>query len=222
MDWNVFLEEEKKKPYFKDLWNFVLKEYREKEIYPKKEDIFKAFDLSSFNDIKVVILGQDPYPGIDKKTGIPYAMGLAFSVSEGATRPQSLKNMYKEIEENFNIKMPETGNLKGWAEQGVFLLNNVLTVEKGKPASHNKKGWEDFTNNALKELVKREKKIIFVLWGGHAQKKEKLIGDNHIVLKTPHPSPLSAYRGFFGSKIFLKINEELEKNGEKKIDWSRL
>ena len=211
--WDEVLSNEFKKDYFKKLGIFVKNEYNKKEIYPKYNDIFNALRYTDYDDVKVVILGQDPYHGYNE------AHGLSFSVKKGTPMPPSLQNIFKELENDLNIKKTES-DLTSWAKQGVFLLNSIMTVEKDKPLSHKDKGWEIFTDNIIKCLNEREKPIVFVLWGSYARSKKVLITNKrHLVLESVHPSPLSAYRGFFGSKPFSKINAFLEKNNIEKIEW---
>lgn len=211
--WDEVLSNEFKKDYFKKLGIFVKNEYNKKEIYPKYNDIFNALRYTDYNDVKVVILGQDPYHGYNE------AHGLSFSVKKGTPMPPSLQNIFKELENDLNIKKTDS-DLTSWAKQGVFLLNSIMTVEKDKPLSHKDKGWEIFTDNIIKCLNEREKPIVFVLWGSYARSKKVLITNKrHLVLESVHPSPLSAYRGFFGSKPFSKINAFLEKNNIEKIEW---
>ena len=202
--WNDFFNIEKEKPYYRDLMTFVNNEYNEKKINPDKENIFKAFYLTSLKDVKVVILGQDPYPTND------FACGLAFSVKEDSKLPKSLVNIFKELESDLGIKK-ENGDLSSWAKNGVLLLNTILTCEEGHPLSHKNKGWETLTDNVIKLLNTIDRKIVFILWGAPAIKKSELLNNpNHLIIKTPHPSPLSAYRGFFGSKVFSKTCDYLE------------
>ena len=211
--WDEVLSNEFKKDYFKKLGIFVKNEYNKKEIYPKYIDIFNALRYTDYDDVKVVILGQDPYHGYNE------AHGLSFSVKKGTPMPPSLQNIFKELENDLNIKKTDS-DLTSWAKQGVFLLNSIMTVEKDKPLSHKDKGWEIFTDNIIKCLNEREKPIVFVLWGSYARSKKVLITNKrHLVLESVHPSPLSAYRGFFGSKPFSKINAFLEKNNIEKIEW---
>ena len=202
--WNDFFNIEKEKPYYRDLMTFVNNEYNEKKINPDKENIFKAFYLTSLEDVKVVLLGQDPYPTND------FACGLAFSVKEDSKLPKSLVNIFKELESDLGIKK-ENGDLSSWAKNGVLLLNTILTCEEGHPLSHKNKGWETLTDNVIKLLNTIDRKIVFILWGAPAIKKSELLNNpNHLIIKTPHPSPLSAYRGFFGSKVFSKTCDYLE------------
>jgi len=200
---------------FKELTDFVREEYKNKIIYPKPGDVFKAFELTPFDKVKVVILGQDPYHGPGQ------AHGLCFSVQDEVTPPPSLKNIYKEIEDDVGVKKDFTkGNLENWAKQGVFLLNAILTVEKSKPASHHKKGWEEFTDHIIKKLSDERENLIFILWGNYARGKTELIDfEKHLILESPHPSPFSANNGFFGCKHFSKTNEYLKKNGIEEIKW---
>lgn len=211
--WDIILDKEFKKDYFKKLGIFVKSEYKNKIVYPKYSDIFKCLRLTDYDDVKVVIIGQDPYHGENE------AHGLCFSVKEGVKMPPSLLNIFKELESDLNIKRTST-DLTDWANQGILLLNSIMTVLKDKPLSHKEKGWEIFTDNIIKYLNEREKPIIFVLWGNYARSKKDLIDSKkHYIIESAHPSPLSASRGFFGSKPFSKINTILEKNGEEKIKW---
>lgn len=211
--WYEVLKEEFEKAYFINLANFLKKEYKTKTIYPKGNNIFNAFNLCPFHKLKVVILGQDPYHGPNQ------AHGLAFSVPDGIATPPSLKNIFLELESDLNIKRRKT-NLSDWAEQGMLLLNTILTVEANKPTSHANIGWEIFTDSVIKIISEKKNQIIFVLWGSHAQKKEILIDTSrHFVIKSAHPSPLSANRGFLGSKPFSKINQILESINQKPIKW---
>lgn len=199
---------------FGKFYSKIKKEYDEKTIFPKEEDIFNALKLTSYSDTRVVILGQDPYHGENE------AMGLSFSVQEGTKIPPSLKNIYKELEDDLGIAPVESGDLTKWAKQGVLLLNSCLTVQKGKANSHQGMGWELLTDCIIRILNKKEEPVVFILWGNFAKEKEKLItNDRHLVIKSAHPSPLSAPKGFFGSKPFSKTNEFLDSNNEGKIDW---
>lgn len=214
MQWNDILSKEIVKPYYKELYNFVQKEYEKNTVYPPKDKLLNALSLTPFDDIKCVILGQDPYHGYNQ------AMGLAFSVPYGVEIPPSLQNIYKEIQSEFNYKMSDDGNLTKWAKQGVLLLNSVLTVQAGKPASHQGKGWETYTDAILKAVNKKKEPVVYFLWGSFAKSKKALLNNpNHLILEAPHPSPLSAYRGFFGCNHFKKCNEYLTANGVKPIDW---
>lgn len=213
-EWQEILRSEIEKPYFTDLMDFVKKEYEEKAIYPPKEDVFNAFNHTPFEKVKVVILGQDPYHGPGQ------AHGLSFSVKPGVKHPPSLRNMLKELKEDLGCEIPKDGTLTKWADQGVLLLNTVLTVREGEANSHKGKGWETFTDAVIRKLSEREKPIVFVLWGKPAQKKKQLIDtDRHAVIESAHPSPLSAKRGFFGSRPYSAINEKLMEFGEKPIDF---
>lgn len=214
-DWKDILKNELEKDYVKKLESFLEIEYQTKTVFPQKKDIFSALNNTPYSDTKVVILGQDPYHGENQ------AHGLSFSVLPGTKLPPSLVNIFKELSSDCDIVVPNSGYLMPWSKQGVLLLNTVLTVEKGKAHSHKNKGWENFTNCIIKSLNEKEQPIIFVLWGKPAQEKKKLIDlDKHIIIEAPHPSPLSAYRGFFDSKPFSKTNEYLIKTGQKPIDWS--
>ncbi len=214
-DWDLLLEEEYKKDYFIKLVDFIDKEYHDKTIYPKKSEIFNAFRFTSYKDTKVVILGQDPYHGIDQ------AEGLSFSVKNCVRKPPSLQNIFKELETDLNIPFPKNNSLVPWSKQGVLLLNTVLTVEEKHPASHKDLGWERFTDEVTSILNKKNTPIVFILWGSFARSKKKLITNNmHYIIESAHPSPFSAYNGFFGSKPFSKTNEFLEKNNIKPINWN--
>jgi uracil-DNA glycosylase len=211
---NDLINEEKEKDYFIKLNNFLDDEYKNKIIFPNREDIFNSLKLTNYEDVKVVILGQDPYHGEGE------AHGLSFSVKPDIKVPPSLKNIYKELNSDLGLYIPNNGYLVKWANQGVLLLNSVLTVEKDKPGSHRKKGWETFTDTIIKKLNEREKPIVFVLWGNYAKDKEKYITNTwHLILEGPHPSPFSARNGFFGCKHFSKINEFLKQNNETEIDF---
>lgn len=213
--WKEQLSQEFAKPYMHNLKQFLLHEKEAKKIiYPKGSEIFRAFDLTPFDDVKVVILGQDPYHGPNQ------AHGLCFSVKPGVRIPPSLQNIYKELQNDLNIKPVRHGFLESWAKQGVLLLNSVLTVENGLAASHQGKGWEKFTDQVIAKLNERQKPVIFVLWGSYAQRKGEFIDQkHHYVLQSAHPSPLSASRGFFGNKHFSTINKILVANHMKPIDW---
>ena len=212
--WKELLEEEKEKEYFKKLEEFLDKEYEENEIYPERKNLYNALDLTSYEDTNVIILGQDPDHGPHQ------AHGLSFSIeSEKAKFPPSLRNMFKELKTDLDIERTER-NLTDWAEQGVLLLNTVLTVQAGKAASHRKKGWETFTDTIIKKLNDKDDQVIFVLWGGDAKKKVPLITNpKHKIIEGVHPSPLSAHTGFFGSKPFSKINGYLKEAGKNTINW---
>lgn len=197
-----------------DLNSFLQTEYQEQTIYPPKKEIFSAFRDTPFEEVKVVILGQDPYHGEGQ------AHGLAFSVQPGVKIPPSLKNIYKEIHNEFQCPLPEHGNLESWAKQGVFLLNNVLTVRAKQAGSHQKKGWEKFTSEVIQSLAEEKEGLVFLLWGSPAQKKCQVVDENkHLVLKSVHPSPLSAYRGFFDNNHFKQANEYLISKGKQPIEW---
>jgi uracil-DNA glycosylase len=213
--WEAQVGEEFNKDYMKDLRSFLAAELEaKKQIYPHGEDIFQAFNKTPFDKTKVVILGQDPYHGPDQ------AHGMSFSVKPGVKTPPSLKNIYKELKEDMGIEPPDHGYLDHWAKQGVLLLNTVLTVEKGKAGSHRKKGWEHFTDEVMNKLNSSKEHLVFILWGSPAQKKADSVDESrHLILKAPHPSPLSSYRGFFGSKPFSKTNQYLESHGISPIDW---
>ena len=212
--WDKLLDEEYKKEYFINLMNFIKKEYKEKTIYPKQNEVFNAFRYTDYDNVKVVILGQDPYHGPKQ------AEGLSFSVSNEVLKPPSLKNIFKELESDLKIPFPEANSLKKWSKEGVLLLNAVLTVEEHKPTSHKDKGWEIFTDDVIKLLNEKDKPIVFILWGSYARAKKKLITNPiHLVIESAHPSPFSAYNGFFGSRPFSKTNEFLKKNNIKEIDW---
>ena len=214
-DWDYVLENEIKKDYFKDLIEFIKNEYKNKIIYPAQNEIFNAFRYTNYNDVKVVILGQDPYHEPHQ------AEGLSFSVSNDVLKPPSLQNIFKELESDLGIPFPEHNSLKPWAKEGILLLNAILTVEEHKPTSHTNKGWEIFTDNVIKILNAKEKPIVFILWGNFARSKKNLITNPiHFVIESAHPSPLSARRGFFGSKPFSKTNEFLKKNNIKEINWN--
>jgi len=213
--WKNILEKEFEKSYFKDLVEFVKNEYSKNTCYPKGSDIFAAFDFCSFNKLKVVILGQDPYHGPNQ------ANGLCFSVKDGIAHPPSLINIFKEISTDLNKVYPKSGNLEMWAKQGVLLLNATLTVRAHEAGSHQKKGWETFTDEVIKQISNNKEHVVFLLWGGFAKKKAKLIDKKkHIILESGHPSPLSANRGYwFGNQHFSKTNEILLSKGFKKINW---
>ena len=212
--WYELLKDEFEKDYFLKLRKFIKNEYKTKQIFPHPKNIFKAFELTPANDVKVVILGQDPYHGANQ------AHGLAFSVQEDIKIPPSLNNIYKELYDDLNIPIKRSGNLESWAKQGVLLLNSVLTVESGKANSHKNIGWEKFTESVISLISKKKEILVFLLWGSYAHKKEDFIeSNNHLILKSVHPSPLSAYNGFFGSRHFSKANNFLKKNNIKEIIW---
>ncbi len=212
--WKARLQNEFEKPYFKTLTDFVRNEYSTKTVYPPARFIFNAFDSCPFDKVKVVIVGQDPYhePG--------QAHGLCFSVNDGVRIPPSLVNIYKEIHDDLGTPIPRSGNLERWAKQGVLLLNATLTVQAHRAGSHQGKGWEQFTDSVIARLANERQHLVFILWGAYAQRKgENIDANRHLILKSPHPSPLSAHRGFFGNKHFSKANAYLAAYGEKPIDW---
>lgn len=213
--WKSVLAEEFQQPYMAELKQFILSRYREGHtIYPKADRYFEALNLTPFDEVKVVILGQDPYhnPG--------QAHGLCFSVPPGIQPPPSLVNIYKELHDDLGHEIPHHGYLRSWAEQGVLLLNSTLTVEEGKAGSHQNHGWETFTDAVIERLNSTKTGLVFILWGAYAQKKGSFIdADRHLVLKSPHPSPLSAYRGFFGSKPFSKTNDYLSRLDQSPVNW---
>ncbi len=212
--WKEVLQTEFDKPYFEDLVNKVKTEYKTKTVFPKGSLIFNAFNLCPFDKVKVVILGQDPYHEKGQ------AHGLAFSVPEGIDLPPSLQNIYKEIENDLNIKINQNGDLTRWAKQGILLLNSTLTVEQHRAASHQSFGWETFTDNVILNLSQRKQNLVFILWGSFAIKKGKLIDKSkHLVLTSVHPSPLSAYRGFFGNRHFSQTNNYLLAHNIEPIQW---
>lgn len=212
--WQDLLKNEFEKDYYLKLRDFLKEEYKTKTIYPEMDDIFNALHFTSYENVKVVILGQDPYHGYKQ------AHGLSFSVQPGIKTPPSLQNIYKELNSDLDIPIANNGYLKSWADNGVLLLNTVLTVRDGAPNSHKNKGWEIFTDEIIKLLNERKEPMVFILWGNNAISKEKLITNhNHLILKSVHPSPLSARRGFFGSKPFSKTNEFLESIKSTPINW---
>ncbi len=213
--WKEILKDEFKKPYFKQLADFVRQEYSRYTCYPRGKDIFNAFKYTPFDEVKVVILGQDPYPNPGQ------AHGLCFSVPDGVPFPPSLENIFKELQNDLGIPVPQSGNLTRWAKQGVFLLNVVLTVRRGQPRSHAGKGWEIFTNEVIKKISGLKENVVFLLWGGDAKKKIPLIdASKHLVLTSGHPSPLSANKGYwFGNKHFSKTNDFLISRGLNPVEW---
>ena len=213
-DWDIVLKDELEQEYFKNIMKTVIDEYTKKIIYPKKSEIFRAFRLTSYKDLKVVILGQDPYHGENQ------AEGLSFSVKEGVTNPPSLINIFKELKDDLGYNISKEGSLVSWAEQGVLLLNAVLTVEKNHAASHRFVGWEKFTDAVIKKINEKKEPVVFILWGSFAREKKKYITNNrHLIIESAHPSPLSAFNGFFGSKPFSKTNIFLERNNITPINW---
>ena len=213
--WDTILKDEFDKEYFKELMKFIKEEYKTKTIYPKQNEVFNAFRYTSFENLKVVILGQDPYHGPNQ------AEGLSFSVSNEVLKPPSLKNIFKELESDLGIQFPEVNSLKPWAKEGVLLLNAVLTVQEHMPTSHKDKGWETFTDNVIKVINEKKEPVVFILWGSYARNKKVYITNpNHYIIESPHPSPFSARTGFFGSKPFSKTNEFLKSKGIQEINWS--
>lgn len=214
-DWLPAMEEEFKKPYYRQLYNFVREEYGKAVVYPPADDIFNAFHFTPLNEVKVLLLGQDPYHNVNQ------AHGLSFSVlPEQKEIPPSLQNIYKELQDDMGCYIPNNGYLKKWADQGVLLLNTVLTVRAHQANSHQGKGWEQFTDAVIQAVNEQDRPIVYFLWGRPAQMKASMLTNpKHLILKAPHPSPLSAYRGFFGCKHFSKANEFLVANGVEPIDW---
>ena len=213
-DWLDPLSEEFKKPYYRKLYNFINEEYRSNVVYPPAEDIFNAFHYTPLSNVKVVILGQDPYHEPNQ------AHGLAFSVLPGQAPPPSLVNIYKELSDDVGFVIPDHGYLKKWADQGVMLLNTVLTVRAHQANSHKGHGWEEFTDAVIRIIDAKEEPVVFLLWGSPARAKKALLTNpNHLILEAPHPSPLSVYRGFWGCRHFSRANEFLIQNGQKPIDW---
>lgn len=213
-DWDILLKDEFQKEYYQKMRKYLISEYTTKKIYPPKEEIFSALKLTSYEDTKVVILGQDPYHGENQ------AHGLAFSVNYGIKIPPSLQNIYKELNQEIGTYIPNNGYLLSWTKQGILLLNTSLTVRAGEANSHSKIGWEIFTDNIIKILNEKEKPLIFVLWGNNARSKKKIITNKrHFIIEGVHPSPLSASRGFFGCNHFIEINNILKRLGEQEINW---
>lgn len=212
--WDLLLKDEYSKDYFIKLKNYIINEYKNKTVYPKMSEIFNAFTKTSYDDVKVVIIGQDPYHGENE------AEGLSFSVKIGIQKPPSLVNIFTELKSDLGIDPPNHGSLVSWAKEGVLLLNATLTVIKDCPRSHANKGWEIFTDEVIKLINKKNTPVVFILWGSDARSKKNLITNpNHFIIESAHPSPLSAYRGFFGSKPFSKTNDFLVKNGIKPVNW---
>ncbi len=212
--WDILLKDEFQKPYYLNLRKFLVQEYKSQTIYPNMHDIFNALKYTDYKDVKVVILGQDPYHQPNQ------AHGLCFSVKKGVNPPPSLQNMYKEIYAEYGYPIPQHGELTYWAEQGVLMMNTVLTVRESQPNSHKGMGWEIFTDNVISLLNQRPEPMVFLLWGANARAKKKIITNpNHLVLESAHPSPLSAYNGFFGNGHFKKANEFLKQNKMTEIDW---
>ena len=213
-DWQGYLAEEMQRPYYRELRQFLIQEYRTQRIYPDMYAIFNALHYTSLADTKVVILGQDPYHGPGQ------AHGLSFSVQEGVEPPPSLVNIFKELQDDLGCTIPNNGCLKPWAEQGVLLLNTVLTVREHAANSHHDQGWEIFTDKIISLLNEREKPLVFILWGSPARRKKSMITNpKHYIIESPHPSPLSAFRGFFGSRPFSRTNDFLKTTGQEPIDW---
>lgn len=213
-DWDSVLESEFQKEYFYNLLKYVQNEYTKYDVFPPKKEVFKAFRYTPYKNVKVVILGQDPYHGIGE------AEGLSFSVKKGIRKPPSLNNIFKELHDDLGCEIPLDGSLVYWAKQGVLLLNAVLTVIKDKAASHKDIGWERFTDEVIKKINEKDEPVVFILWGAFARSKKKLITNpKHFIIESAHPSPLSAYNGFFGSRPFSRTNEFLIKNNLKPIDW---
>ncbi len=213
-DWQALFDQEIQKDYLKKIDYFLAREYKTKPIYPKAENIFHAFQMTSLKDTKVVIVGQDPYHGPGQ------AQGFSFSVPASMPIPPSLQNIYKELEDEFQQPVQRSGDLSDWASQGVLLLNAILTVEQSKPLSHQNIGWQNFTNEAIRWINKKEGPVVFLLWGSKAKQVLPLLDNpKHLILTSSHPSPLSAYRGFFGNKHFIKTNEYLISHGQKPINW---
>ena len=214
-DWNPILRTEFAKPYWSDLQQFVATERSRHAVYPAHDDVFAAFHLTPFSDVKVLILGQDPYHGPDQ------AQGLAFSVRPGIQIPPSLQNIHKELADDVGIEPPDHGNLEPWAKQGVLLLNTTLTVRARTAASHQKHGWETFTDQVIRAVDEKPERVVFILWGSSARRKKELItGSHHAIIESTHPSPLSAHRGFLGSKPFSRTNQALIEAGRDPIDWT--
>ena len=213
--WDSILKEEYEKDYFKKLMNDIREEYKNHIVYPKASDVFNAFKYTDYDEIKVVIIGQDPYHGENE------AHGLSFSVKPGIKKPPSLQNIFKELNTDLGCKIPESGCLEKWTKEGVMLLNSILTVEKDKPLSHQKYNWEKFTDAVIKKINEKQTPVVFILWGSYARSKKVLITNPiHLIIESPHPSPFSAYHGFFGSKPFSKTYEFFTKLKIKPIDWN--
>lgn len=213
--WIDHVGNEFSKPYMQELKAFLTQEMKSgKRIFPRPQEYFAALDATTFENVKVVIIGQDPYHGLGQ------AHGLSFSVPKGVPRPPSLQNIFKELHSDLGVQLPQHGNLQHWAEQGVLLLNNVLSVEEGKAASHQNHGWEKFTDRIVSEINEKKRHVVFILWGSHAQKKAANVDrTKHFIIESPHPSPLSSHRGFFGSKPFSRANQYLKEHGIDPIDW---
>lgn len=213
-DWQEILQDEFEKDYYKDLRKLLIEEYKHYEIFPKAENIFNAFHYTAYKDVKVLILGQDPYHNIGQ------AHGLAFSVKEGVKIPPSLQNIYKELNSDLGIPIARTGYLKAWADEGIMLLNTTLTVRAHQPMSHAKIGWEIFTNAVIEKINEKKEPVVYILWGNHAKARKKFINnENHLIIEGVHPSPLSANKGFFGSRPFSRANEFLRERGVTPPSW---
>lgn len=213
-DWQEILEGEFEKDYYKDLRKLLIEEYRHHQIFPQAQDIFNAFHYTSYKDLKVLILGQDPYHNLGQ------AHGLAFSVKEGVKIPPSLQNIYKELNSDLGLAIPNTGYLKSWADEGIMLLNTTLTVRAHEPMSHSKIGWEIFTNSVIEKISEKKEPVVYILWGNHAKARKKFINnENHLIIEGVHPSPLSANRGFFGSRPFSRANKFLLERGVTPPSW---
>lgn len=213
-DWKEALDPEFQKPYYKELRNFLIQEYQTRQIFPPMHDIFNALHYTPLSRVRVMILGQDPYHDVNQ------AHGLCFSVLPGQQPPPSLQNIYKELHDDLGCPIPNHGYLKKWADQGVLLLNTVLTVRAHQANSHQNKGWEQFTDAVIEAVNRQQRPVVYLLWGKPAQSKQAMLTNrSHLILRAPHPSPLSAYRGFFGSKPFSQANEFLEKRGAGTVDW---
>ena len=212
--WKKELEKEFDSKYFKELAEFVKNEYKSGTVYPPPKFVFRAFELTPFDKVKVVILGQDPYHGTGQ------ANGLCFAVDKGVALPPSLQNIYKELKDDLGVEIKKTGDLLDWAKQGVMLLNSTLTVRAHQAGSHQNKGWEEFTDSVIRVLSEKRENLVFILWGNYAQNKGEVIDETkHLVIRSPHPSPFSAYSGFFGSKPFSKCNVYLMANGIEPVEW---
>lgn len=214
-DWDDILKEEMEQPYFQELMSWLDEEYKEHTVYPPRDLLFQALRLTPYHEVKAVILGQDPYHGAGQ------AEGLSFSVQPGVKVPPSLRNIYIELKEDMGVPTPSHGSLVSWGKHGVLLLNTALTVREGKPASHRGKGWERFTDTIIRLLNEREQPMVFLLWGNHAAEKEVLINtEHHLVIRSAHPSPFAARKGFFGSRPFSRTNTFLQEHGQQPVDWT--
>ncbi len=214
-DWDDILKEEMEQPYFGELMSWLDEEYKEHTVYPPRDLLFQALRLTPYHEVKAVILGQDPYHGAGQ------AEGLSFSVQPGVKVPPSLRNIYIELKEDIGVPTPSHGSLVSWGKHGVLLLNTALTVREGKPASHRGKGWERFTDTIIRLLNEREQPMVFLLWGNHAAEKEVLINtEHHLVIRSAHPSPFAARKGFFGSRPFSRTNAFLQEHGQQPVDWT--